>query len=691
MPNNEMSPFFPFQVPVKFTVVCQLDDGRFGSASALQQVASDWILRNVDGPLQSMIREYLDHNLVDIEIAPATKSVIEEMRVGMGPSLTPEELESVVQATHLIAVQTSEPSMLQRLGLWTCLSAALACAEVTNAKVVIDTDAHGLLRLDMPFSEFHYRGIPRVAYFIRYSKAPTSNGLTRVTTQGLTRFGIYEIRVDCMPQLLGKELVACIKGVCQSLANLVIGSGQAGPVELHTGQPMETVVTAQIMSIAHGKPPEIAGADFRVRLEPIPGGSGEYPTYLALVPPTQYSGNRDAWLLSLVTNFFKLEDTLGPPVWSDNAAMVAAHERAVATMSDLRRRVDGKQLDISRIGFKRQFPTPNGVGEFMWVSASRWELGKVTGTLVNQSSFGAGVRLGQSVTFDESEIFDWLVTGPNGVEEGAFTDKVLTASAAAYDQSPSSPPGAPSTGSASAGPPKASATPTYVSRRADPAYAERVTQAALEANRQENKNLKRIGKKFQNRWLARTMFPAILGIAVMRWYPIVGVAGLGIAVWQGILAAGNWKRLKLAVAAPTELRVYGEFRVATIIMANTALFKPGSKDAPALAAVYPNTGVDPAPLALKINGYRKVETEYSDPRLETARKFLTDEPYVPDARLLLPLEWTDGVPVYAAHIAIKRRHLRKGYIEGMDLPVLFVAGETGTINTIPYGVIDGVR
>ena len=68
-------------------------------------------------------------------------------------------------------------------------------------------------------------------------------------------------------------------------------------------------------------------------------------------------------------------------------------------------------------------------------SAGRWEQvfievkeindGKVKGLIANDIGTVSGYALGDSYTFPESELLDWTISKPDGIEEGNFVGKFL--------------------------------------------------------------------------------------------------------------------------------------------------------------------------------------------------------------------------------------------------------------------------
>jgi len=63
--------------------------------------------------------------------------------------------------------------------------------------------------------------------------------------------------------------------------------------------------------------------------------------------------------------------------------------------------------------------------EQIFVRVSSWEKENVSGTIANQLNAVEEFSFGQTITFPESDILDWLITNPDGSEEGNFVGKYL--------------------------------------------------------------------------------------------------------------------------------------------------------------------------------------------------------------------------------------------------------------------------
>lgn len=69
----------------------------------------------------------------------------------------------------------------------------------------------------------------------------------------------------------------------------------------------------------------------------------------------------------------------------------------------------------------------DGLGNYeqIFVRVTSWENQRVSGTIANQLNAVKGFSFGQEITFPESDILDWLITHPDGKEEGNFVGNFL--------------------------------------------------------------------------------------------------------------------------------------------------------------------------------------------------------------------------------------------------------------------------
>ena len=61
----------------------------------------------------------------------------------------------------------------------------------------------------------------------------------------------------------------------------------------------------------------------------------------------------------------------------------------------------------------------------MWVCVESWAGDRIRGRLENDPVHRADLSRGQAVELGEGAVFDWLITHPDGVREGARVNTLL--------------------------------------------------------------------------------------------------------------------------------------------------------------------------------------------------------------------------------------------------------------------------
>jgi len=74
-----------------------------------------------------------------------------------------------------------------------------------------------------------------------------------------------------------------------------------------------------------------------------------------------------------------------------------------------------------------KFPFSNlaGENEWMWVEVIKWEGDTVTGLLQNEPQMVTNVKIGEEVTKDFDEMFDYILYHPDGTNEGNETGEII--------------------------------------------------------------------------------------------------------------------------------------------------------------------------------------------------------------------------------------------------------------------------
>lgn len=110
-----------------------------------------------------------------------------------------------------------------------------------------------------------------------------------------------------------------------------------------------------------------------------------------------------------------------------DARIAAASEAARAALSTLLKQHPDRLPAGFMLHIKGPFPTPDGGREWMWVRAERWSAEAVHGRLDSSPRRSTEVKAGDAVQVRRDEIFDYLLTRPDGGREGNTTGPLLAA------------------------------------------------------------------------------------------------------------------------------------------------------------------------------------------------------------------------------------------------------------------------
>jgi hypothetical protein len=109
---------------------------------------------------------------------------------------------------------------------------------------------------------------------------------------------------------------------------------------------------------------------------------------------------------------------------SADDAMQAAHERARERLGEVRARWRAREASGEKVLVKMR-ATQGEIGEYVWLEVRDWRDGSLDGDVVTPAP-RVGLAKGQSLTIDESQVYDQLVTGPSGVAVIPLTDVVAS-------------------------------------------------------------------------------------------------------------------------------------------------------------------------------------------------------------------------------------------------------------------------
>jgi len=661
----------PSGVPTSLMVYCRLDPRRLPTPQEIVTLSEGWIAANVRPPLNSLMPPWL--RLPMTKMGPVPVDGLPQLVTSRHRSnlMDPAHEAMMDQANYVIMIRSEGPCIPGMPGMLPCVAAAFACQEQFGG-LVIDVDTNSPI-LPRPFDDLVIDMVPRIHCFVDVSAVDGAAGGTDIVTAGMARFGLPELVMEDVPLSIDEQCAKVVLGVGQMVMTMGLQYGRDSLSPQFSLQfPMELSLTTEYMQTANGDPigaPSAgAGSNAPVRVE-FSQQSPSRPAMLKVVPAEGWPSSKAAWANGLVSTFFApLPSTAEPRVHDDK--MEAAHRRAVDELADAKRRYLAGETLPDMFIVKYPFPLGDGHHEYMWISVRGWTGDRITGVLGNQPAHRTDLSMGDTVTIDAADVFDWMIVGPDGVL-GGYTDATRGMHA---NQAP------PSDG------PKPTEfdpdVPEFVRRRRDPRFLDRVTRAG----RAKAMEMVNGFEREASRRVTAFRTPAIIivvSVVLSHWAIWLGI-GVLFGLYKLREVFETRKRLQGIVTGFRDVASRGEFRIGMPIMFNTTLKEPGNAGAPVLLLMMPNDAHDPIQLFDSI----MMAAMQKDPRFAAVNKAMDDQTYTPNHRFRIPKEWTGGADVYGVGVLAMRDHWRSGIIDEPCFALLAGPGDTGGVMTLPWTLVD---
>jgi uncharacterized protein YegJ (DUF2314 family) len=234
-----------------------------------------------------------------------------------------------------------------------------------------------------------------------------------VDTVGMGRFGLPELTIAGIAPADATLAAALIAYTAQQLVERP-QLDRAGELAVHAS------------ALAH------AG----VRVKPVAGASGTTTVHLVTAKPAPGGARRvqlvgtadDKSASAFVTRALREAAGQKPPTDAsaeDDAALTAASQRAQPRIAELKKQwLKGAPADAS-LWLKLPFASADGGREWMWVAVTKWEDGKLSGTLENAPTDVPNLKEGQAVLMPDKDVFDYRLERPGQLPEGGETDRIL--------------------------------------------------------------------------------------------------------------------------------------------------------------------------------------------------------------------------------------------------------------------------
>lgn len=350
-----------------------------------------------DVPACDAVRAALrDEHATSLTVVDASVWSLDKADVDAGArGLTDAQRAGVKKLPRVVVVRVATATGPKQLALRAGIAGAAAIAQKTNG-IVWD---QLLERLEGPatFAK-HAVTSPLGASAFRADRVellyqPQGEGVVRILTSGLSRWGAPDVEVTGVPTAASPRVADIVLGVAAAIADgatsgpivlsrddLGRARGEAFPAD--AGLPPSAPVEVDVVS---HHPENADPNDFMTRIEP-PGAEGPIGA------------------LDLAERFF------GP--------VLAAAPTAVA-MNERRKRAQAKLAGVlahwqgggdgggSRVLVLLPFPIPGDAGvESMWVEVTRVDAQRVTGKLTDEPLGATDVTKGQEVTRPRSDVED---------------------------------------------------------------------------------------------------------------------------------------------------------------------------------------------------------------------------------------------------------------------------------------------
>jgi hypothetical protein len=397
-------------------------------AEAATAQARAAITRHVAEPLRGIVNGMLDRPILTMRLRPASAlpAVPTQLQEYLGAD--PAHIRTVSAAAALITVRAvSFPGSPPMHELAARAAAAALAAELDLP--VVDTRvpqilAPGAALAALPGQD---RRLP-VAHWVQVFLATQASGV-RITTKGLSRFGLPELQLHNVPPQLGRPCTMALTGLASRLIGLwwaaLRGDSRPAFVEL----PGTVEITGADVARAYQAAPE-GGGQATVRLAFDPATDDRSDSFLTVLPPAGYTASAGEHLSGMCDALFGTDPPELRWVAPATEAMDRAMNTARQTIPAARARFLAGELPPSAQLMVKHRVAPTApqdrAEEFVWAYVTSWrEPGTVLGNSADDAVRDPQIRAGRPVVIDAATIVDWAVwiDGP-GIVEGGWTNEV---------------------------------------------------------------------------------------------------------------------------------------------------------------------------------------------------------------------------------------------------------------------------
>ena len=242
------------------------------------------------------------------------------------------------------------------------------------------------------------------------------DGLLRVVSLGMRKFGLPDIALDNLPRTQARQGARIVNTVALALAGGARLDDQ-GRFTLRRDTLLPLSARKAVSDVVHTN----ASPEVVIELRPgrrVPGDPDNRLLEISLAP--YFGVDETARLAALLFALFGGEsDVRSTP---DTPEYLAASQRARARLPEWRQRFRAGLRPGDILCVKKEFKTPDGVGERMWVEIIDWnDDGSIAGILQNEPVKATDYQEGQQIRLGEDEVIDVIHIHPDGTFEGNET------------------------------------------------------------------------------------------------------------------------------------------------------------------------------------------------------------------------------------------------------------------------------
>jgi uncharacterized protein YegJ (DUF2314 family) len=277
-----------------------------------------------------------------------------------------------------------------------------------------------------------YPGREAISNWVVIHDVVDDSGPAQMHTHGMLHFGLPDLELVDVPRFHRAGAAKLINAACLKLISLVLSEGcevRVGDELTITGDDVRQALhPADALTDEAGDESDMAAGSACICLVRGDAEAALVENRLLRILPAARYGQGSEGLAACLLDLFPEEQQVGDV--ADEAAMQAAHRRALATLPAERERFRRGLRPGERLAVKVCFPYgEHNANEYMWVEVQYWNgegpQATIEGVLLNQPLHRPDLKLGQRLRVAQSAVFDWLRITARGRQEGNFTAAAL--------------------------------------------------------------------------------------------------------------------------------------------------------------------------------------------------------------------------------------------------------------------------